>query len=140
MQTMKKVLIIISFVGAVAAGSAQNNQSPSSTLTSLKQDLLTLKELSHNFGKIPQGRPAIHVFEVINNGINLDHFKLDSVECKKDPIILSVGALKNRKGFEYVIKSMPQILKQIPEAHYIIVGSQKDYEHTVYLKKMVSYL
>ena len=79
MQTMKKVLIIISFVGAVAAGSAQNNQSPSSTLTSLKQDLLTLKELSHNFGKIPQGRPAIHVFEVINNG--KDSLKLENVQA-----------------------------------------------------------
>jgi Protein of unknown function (DUF1573) len=28
---------------------------------------LVLKELSHNFGRIPQGKPVTHVFEVVNN-------------------------------------------------------------------------
>ena len=30
--------------------------------------MLELKENTHNFGKIPQGRPAIYTFEFVNTG------------------------------------------------------------------------
>jgi len=30
--------------------------------------VLQLKENSHNFGKIPQGRPATYIFEIVNTG------------------------------------------------------------------------
>jgi hypothetical protein len=33
-----------------------------------KTDVLALKENSFSFGKIPQGRPVTHVFEVVNTG------------------------------------------------------------------------
>lgn len=33
-----------------------------------KPDLLTLKELRYDFGKIPQGKPVTHEFELINTG------------------------------------------------------------------------
>lgn len=38
-------------------------------------------------------------------------------------IILSVGRLIERKGFDKVISAMPKILKEIPEAVYVIVGN-----------------
>jgi hypothetical protein len=31
-------------------------------------DMLELKENMHNFGKIPQGRPAVYTFEIVNTG------------------------------------------------------------------------
>ena len=44
-----------------------------------KSDQLQLKETSHIFGKIPQGRPAVYVFEIINTGT--DALKLDNVQA-----------------------------------------------------------
>lgn len=38
-------------------------------------------------------------------------------------IILSVGRLVERKGHDVVLKALPQVLQEIPEAHYLIVGS-----------------
>jgi hypothetical protein len=32
------------------------------------EDVLLLKELEYNFGKIPQGKPVTHIFEVTNTG------------------------------------------------------------------------
>jgi hypothetical protein len=33
-----------------------------------KEDFLQLKESGYSFGKIPQGRPVIHIFEIVNTG------------------------------------------------------------------------
>jgi hypothetical protein len=41
---------------------------PKSTDQNPKEDILLLKETSHQFGKIPQGRPVTHTFEVVNTG------------------------------------------------------------------------
>ncbi|HXB90757.1 MAG TPA: DUF1573 domain-containing protein [Puia sp.] len=42
-------------------------------------DVLVLKENSHNFGKIPQGRPATYTFEIVNTG-NVA-LRLDNVQA-----------------------------------------------------------
>lgn len=41
---------------------------PKSTEQNPKEDILLLKETSHQFGKIPQGRPVTHTFEIVNTG------------------------------------------------------------------------
>ncbi len=41
------------------------NPKPAAIIT---EDALVLKEIEFDFGKIPQGKPVTHVFEVINNG------------------------------------------------------------------------
>lgn len=41
-------------------------------------------------------------------------------------VILSVGGLVTRKGQDRVIEAMPEILKQIPNAVYVIVGDGPD--------------
>ena len=41
---------------------------PKSTAQTAKEDILLLKESAHSFGKIPQGRPVTHIFEVTNTG------------------------------------------------------------------------
>jgi hypothetical protein len=53
----------------------ENNQDTASK----PQASLVLKEESFDFGKIPQGKPVVHNFEVVNNG-NVP-FKLDNVQA-----------------------------------------------------------
>lgn len=42
-------------------------------------ELLTLKETAYNFGKIQQGRPVTHVFEVANN--STDTLNIENVQA-----------------------------------------------------------
>jgi hypothetical protein len=52
---------------SLAAFSLSNGQT-SVTNNPGKADVLLVKENTHDFGKIPQGRPATFVFEVVNTG------------------------------------------------------------------------
>ena len=49
--------------------------------TSLQRsaDVLELRENIHNFGKIPQGRPAVYTFEIVNTGTT--PLRLDNVHA-----------------------------------------------------------
>jgi archaellum component FlaG (FlaF/FlaG flagellin family) len=56
-------------------------------------EVIQLKEAAHDFGKIPQGRPANYTFEIVNTG--KEPLKLDNVQAScgcttpqwsKDPI------------------------------------------------------
>lgn len=45
----------------------------------VKEDALSLKETEFNFGKIPQGKPVTHIFEVAN--ISKDSLKISNVQA-----------------------------------------------------------
>lgn len=60
----------------------------------------------------------------------LQRHKLRNKKC-----ILTVGRLVERKGHDIVLRSLPQIIQQNPDVHYLIVG-QGPYENT--LKSLVS--
>jgi hypothetical protein len=67
---MKKVALLI-ICGLLSMGLvfAQAPQiTPKTTAQTAKEDILKLKESEHSFGKIPQGRPVTHVFELTNTG------------------------------------------------------------------------
>ncbi len=57
-----------------------------------------------------------HEKQIIKNELDLYHKK----------ILLSVGRLVPRKGFDKVIESLPVVLRQIPNLVYIIVGNGPD--------------
>jgi len=59
----------------IASSTSANPQDTASK----PQASLMLKEESYDFGKIPQGKPVVHNFEVINNG--KIGFKLDNVQA-----------------------------------------------------------
>lgn len=42
---------------------------------------------------------------------------------KRNKVILSVGRLVKRKGFDKVIEAMPRVLKRVPEAKCVIIGA-----------------
>lgn len=77
---------------------------------------------------------------VIPNGVEFDRFH----SAKKNysttiKTLVGVGALKPRKGFEYVIKSLAKICKTHPDLVYHIVGAgSKAYEES--LKALVASL
>ncbi len=67
---MKKTLLLIIYsLLIILAVNAQSEilKTPASATTP-KEDDLQLKEKENSFGKIPQGRPVIHVFEIANTG------------------------------------------------------------------------
>ena len=74
---MKQLFTLLTAICLVSAANAQQstiataNDKPAlvttNTITIAQADeMLTLKEAEFNFGKIPQGKPVIHIFEVTN--------------------------------------------------------------------------
>ncbi len=73
---------------------------------------------------------------LIRTDIDQQYFEyfLKQYDLSDKKIILSVGNLVERKGQDIVIKAMPEIIKQFPNAVYCIVGSG---EHKKALEKLV---
>lgn len=67
---------------------------------------------------------------VVGNGVDTTKFHpLPKTEARSRlglpqnaPVIVSVGALVERKGFHRVIECLPGLLRQFPSLHYLIVG------------------
>ncbi len=91
---MKKIFISAFLIAFSFALKAQNASVASNTpVASKPADILQLKEASHDFGKIPQGRPATYTFEIVNT--SNEPLRLENVqascgcttpEWSKDPI------------------------------------------------------
>ncbi len=70
----------------------------------------------------------IHLF---HNGVDIQRFRpgpkrADLIErhgLSGKQVILTVGRIVPRKGFDGVIRAMPTILASVPNAHYLIVGT-----------------
>ncbi len=86
--------------------------------------------------------PGIEI-NVIVPGINYEYFskllpESTSVNTSKfyNPYILSVGAIKPRKGYNLSLKVFAKISKKMPELDYVIVGSGRG-EYYEELKKII---
>ena len=73
---MKKILFLACFA---AFGFASQAQTTANTPTAKPVEVLQLKETSYNFGKIQQGRPVTHNFEIVNTG--KEPLMLDNVQA-----------------------------------------------------------
>ncbi|MBV9521563.1 MAG: glycosyltransferase [Alphaproteobacteria bacterium] len=68
--------------------------------------------------------------ELIENGVDLMRFReiprsaplIARYRLADKRIILSVGRLVPRKGFDQVLRALPEICARHPDAHYLIVG------------------
>ena len=81
---MKLIFILCACIIYSVNGICQIEQSiltggDKSIVVTSVEDVLVLKELEFDFGKIPQGKPVTHVFEVINNG--KDSLKIGNVQA-----------------------------------------------------------
>lgn len=63
---MKKLAIAATLFITMAGAKAQSVSN--GVALPRPADMLQVKDNSHNFGKIPQGRPAVYTFEVANTG------------------------------------------------------------------------
>ncbi|MBO9566111.1 MAG: DUF1573 domain-containing protein [Niastella sp.] len=72
---MKKWLTLLLVAGLATAAQAQTAPDTKSAAP----EVLALKETSYEFGKIPQGRPVTHVFEVTNTSKEV--LRLDNVQA-----------------------------------------------------------
>lgn len=68
------------------------------------------------------------------NNIKGEAFKT-RYNCHGSKVILSVGRLNYQKGFQYLIKAMPAVLKQIPNVKLIIVGEGEQLSYLRQLSK-----
>lgn len=67
---MRKVVLLFTLLAGFLFARAQGTA---------PEDLLLLKESSHEFGKIPQGKPVYYIFEIVNTGKT--PLKLDDVHA-----------------------------------------------------------
>lgn len=77
---------------------------------------------------------------VINNGIDYGKFQLSKSFQKKensDKVIISVGALKPRKGYHVSIPAIAEVKKKYPRLKYFIVGNQDNKKYYRCLKDLV---
>lgn len=80
--------------------------------------------------------PDLKITAIINHGVSMDEFsrapalaEMESLEIKKlRPYILSVGALKPRKGYRYSLEAFAEIRKSHPDPRYVIVGGGPERE------------
>lgn len=115
---MKKIIICYSFLAATIAATAQQHDhashagpaAPAQTVATVapaaQPETLVLKEAEFNFGKIPQGKPVTHVFEIMNSG--KDSLKITNVqagcgcttpEWEKDKALAPGASTKITVGF-----------------------------------------
>lgn len=72
-----------------------------------------------------------HKIHVIENGVDTEKFYpgpkrpeiLNKYNLTDKIILLTVGRLVERKGIDKTIQALPEIIKSIPNIHYIIVGT-----------------
>lgn len=76
---------LVSFVLHAQTSLVAVNSTPANNSTikpvSVTEDVLTLKESEFNFGKIPQGKPVTHIFEVANTGKDSLHIENVQASC-----------------------------------------------------------
>jgi glycosyltransferase involved in cell wall biosynthesis len=68
----------------------------------------------------------------IGHGVDTERFLPNSVlraQVRRElglgqetPVLISVAALEERKGIQWVIQAMPELLKKTPDLHYLILG------------------
>jgi len=76
---------------------------------------------------------------VVNLGVDYDKFQRYGTISRKssEKIIISVGALKDRKGYHISIPAVGKVKKRYPNLRYYIVGDQSDKNYFGKLKNLV---
>jgi phosphatidylinositol alpha-1,6-mannosyltransferase len=64
--------------------------------------------------------PGIDPSRLYTNVSINDFKKKKKIQNKK--VILSIGDLVYRKGIDIIIKTIPEVIKEVPNLHYIIIG------------------
>ncbi|PIR93051.1 hypothetical protein COT99_02875 [Candidatus Falkowbacteria bacterium CG10_big_fil_rev_8_21_14_0_10_43_10] len=83
-----------------------------------------------NSGKVAVVNPGIEV-RSMKSEVRSDELKKKyNLQGKK--ILLQVGRLVKRKGYDKVIETLPEVLKQVPNLVYIIIGDGPELDNIKY--------
>lgn len=71
--------------------------------------------------------------EVVHNGADLEKFRPGENKLLRQkfhipddsPVIGYIGLITNRKGVEYLVRAMPDVLSLHPDAHLVVIGGHK---------------
>jgi glycosyltransferase involved in cell wall biosynthesis len=69
---------------------------------------------------VEQGFPPEKIISHYH-GVDLDRFRPDP-EIKREPIVLFVGRLTEKKGCEYLIQAMAQVQLELPDVELVMIG------------------
>jgi glycosyltransferase involved in cell wall biosynthesis len=69
----------------------------------------------------------INKLSVIENAVFEDQYSFSSLKDKKTKSVVYLGALVHQKGFHYLAKAWPNILKVVPSAKLEVIGSNRVY-------------
>jgi hypothetical protein len=76
---MKKLTAIIAFISVAWLAGAQTSANTTTSTAAAPPEVLLIKEMDHDFGKIPQAKPVYYYFEIVNTGTT--PLKLDNVQA-----------------------------------------------------------
>ena len=68
-------------------------------------------------------KPVFVFYPVPSQGLKEEHSSPRIPDSITKPVILSVGRLVKRKGFDLVIRVLPKVIREFPSCTYVIVGS-----------------
>lgn len=80
---------------------------------------------------------------VIPLGVDSDFFQSAPTyvdETKDIPLVLSVGALKPRKGYDVSIRAIAEARKAIPNLRYVVIGAPDTSEYMSHLRALIAEL
>jgi glycosyltransferase involved in cell wall biosynthesis len=72
--------------------------------------------------------------KVIHHGVDSEQFRPDAeagrekreeLGLRNGPLLLTAAALEERKGIQWVIKALPQVVARFPETTYLVAGEGK---------------
>jgi glycosyltransferase involved in cell wall biosynthesis len=79
------------------------------------------KELAQKYLKVSEEK-----IETIYNGVDTEVFhppnEQESAIKYSQPTVMFVGRVISKKGINVLIKAMPEVLKKVPDAHFVFVG------------------
>jgi phosphatidyl-myo-inositol dimannoside synthase len=73
---------------------------------------------------ITAGAPARNVV-VLHPGVDGERFK-PPTGARSGKVILSMGRLVERKGFDTVLRALPEVIKTVPDVRYVCAGDGPD--------------
>ena len=126
-----KLPFVVYAHGKEILNSVQGNRRKSQLALQQADRVLAVSHFTANL--VQQVGIAPERIEVVHPGCDSDRFrpvpprmdlrqKLLGARCK-DRVILTVGALVERKGHDMVIRALPRLRQTIPEVTYLIVGN-----------------
>ena len=90
------------------------------------------------------GKLALPNLEVIHNGHNLlpspDEATGSDPGIAGDPVVLTVGALKTRKGYHVSLRAVARLRERFPGLRYYMVGDDRDQKYVGRLKREIDEL